>query len=144
MPNSSGLQYYSSGGSVPFYRWQKGSSAFASTVLRCNVAVTGADCMITVCVPGRKPVNLIIDTAYNGARCIHAKLVQHFDEYYAFDDVEYSCEVETIVAPIEEPPRHHYAEEAQPAVRKERRVLVGWLDWLMNGHVVDVTVRSEE
>ena len=60
--------------------------------------------MITVSVPGRKPVNLIIDTAYNTVRCIHAKLVQHFVEYYAFDDVEYSCEVETVVAPIEKPP----------------------------------------
>ena len=38
------------------------------------------DVMVTVCVPKRLPVNVVLDPLYHGSRCIHAKMLEIYPD----------------------------------------------------------------
>jgi len=115
---------------LPYFQRWKSSVDYSSSVLTCQPTTpTNCDVMLTICLEGEKPVNVIIDKAYNGVPSIHALMVKHFGEDELDPEVnkfEYSC----LVA----------GSEAGPE-KQERRVLTTsayYVDWLMHGHIIDV------
>lgn len=116
-------------GALPFFECWKTSVRYSGSVLKCQQTRTACDVMLTFCVEDHKrPVNLIIDSAFNGVGSMHAALVKHFAGALDPDATrfEYSCLVRAVAT--------------SGVVQEERRVLLpgAYNDWLMHGHIIDV------
>lgn len=132
------LQYRPPCGEMVFQQRWKQSVDFAGSVLTCQQTVTRLDVMVTICVEGQMPVNLILDTAYNNLHSIHKEISTRFNLEKPLYDYEYTCEV-LVVPEITTSARICFVDNESPEIMKKTRHLgLGELDWLMNGHVIMV------
>ena len=108
------VQYIPVRGEIPYRQCWKMGVNFAGSVLRCQHTPTNLDVMVTFCVEGKKPVNLSLDTGFNGLWLIHQRLIEHHGEDFGsftlesrfgrefpifdppMDEYEYSCEVDVV------------------------------------------------
>lgn len=114
-------------GALPYFECWKTSVRYSGSVLKCQQTRTACDVMLTFCVENHKrPVNLIIDSAFNGVGSMHAALAKHIALDPDVNRFEYSCLVRSVTASGD--------------VQEERRVLSpsAHNDWLMHGHIIDV------
>lgn len=139
----SGLQHHGEKGQIPWTERWKMSKRFAGTVSCLNQAVTNSDIMVTLWPEGNAPINMIIDTCFNTLYPIHAKLCELLGEEFGrvvvgesgkasfeppLDAFEYSCEVNVV----------DEVEDGVTFKRVKKTLDTSWLDWLMNGHVIQV------
>lgn len=120
-------------GALPYFECWKTSVRHSGSVLKCQQTRTACDVMLTFCVEDHKrPVNLIVDSAFNGVGSMHAALVKYFAGALNPDatQFEYSCLVRAVTT--------------SGAVQEERRVLSldAHNDWLMHGHIIDVAKKK--
>ena len=118
-------------GALPFFECWKSSVRYSGSVLKCQQTRTACDVMLTFCVEDyRRPVNLIIDSAFNGVGSMHAALAKHFALDPDANLFEYSCLVRAV--------------GTSGALQEERRVLLPGThnNWLMHGHIIDVAKKK--
>lgn len=124
-------------GAIPYSERWRSCVSFSDSVLKCNRAVTDMDVMVTLCVKGQPAVNIIVDTVYNTLESLHAKLAERFgDEFGSFQE-----ETRTFVPPLE---TYKYTckinvYKGGELTQELRRLQPGqFLDWLLNGHIIEV------
>lgn len=131
-------------GAIPFFDCWKSSVRYSGSVLKCQQTRTSCDIMLTFCVEGHRPVNLIVDSAYNGVGSMHAALVKHFGDALDpdADKFEYSC----LVRAVAEVGEVGSAAGSKPVIQEERRTLSPreYNDWLMHGHIIDVAEKPSK
>lgn len=137
-------QYMPRPGELVFHERYKFGIRFSESVIRCNGNPTRLDVMVTICFGSNKPVNLILDPAYNALGCIHAEMVKKFDDVDPdVEEYEYSCEVNEVQTIPEGPNTRRFVNDESPraTIEKVRRIIEprqNLEDWLMQGHIIDV------
>lgn len=137
-------QYMPRSGELVFHERYKFGICFSESVIRCNGNPTRADVMVTICFESNKPVNLILDTAFNTLGSIHAEMVKKFDDVDPdVKEYEYSCEVNEVKAFPEGPNTRRFVNGESPGatIEKVKRIIEPRQllhDWLLQGHIIEV------
>lgn len=137
-------QYMPRSGELVFHERYKFGICFSESVIRCNGNPTRADVMVTICFESNKPVNLILDAAFNTLGSIHAEMVKKFDDVDPdVKEYEYSCEVNEVKAFPEGPNTRRFVNGESPGatIEKVKRIIEPRQllhDWLLQGHIIEV------
>ena len=142
-------QYMPRPGELVFHERYKFGIRFSESVIRCNGNPTRLDVMVTICFGSNKPVNLILDPAYNALGSIHAEMVKKFDDVDPdVKEYEYSCEVNEVTAFPEGANLRRFVQDESPSatIEKVKRIIDPEKnhleDWLLQGHIIEVKKKA--